>query len=261
MPGFVDYREHRCAILRASSPCGASSIVSRNVKAGGPSGQWQPRPKSRAHACFWALSLALAFMAIGCQGRKQQPPPGIFGPGTDAYCLPSASFVDQHGDTINFASLKGKWILVDFIYTRCPGPCELMTNKLVQAANHLTADLGKNIEFVSITLDPEHDGPKQLLQWARALGAERKGWLFLSGSLQNVEKVMTVFRVRRVVRPGGTINHVIEFFLVGPQGHERRQYSPNEAAPNAVAQDLITLAAQGRGIADESGVKSAGVLS
>ena len=69
-----------------------------------------------------------------------------------------------------------------------------------------------------------------------------EGWLFLTGSLQSVEEVMAAFKVRRAVEPDGTINHVIEFFLVGPDGHERRQYSPDEAAPQTLANDVKTLA-------------------
>jgi protein SCO1 len=169
-------------------------------------------------------------------------PAGVFGPGSHANCLPDVSLVDQHGNVVNFASLKGKWVLVDFIYTSCPGPCELMTSKLVRVANHLTTDLGKSVEIVSITLDPEHDKPEQLADWAHAQNAQRKGWLFLTGSLQNVEKVMAAFNVKRRVEPDGTIDHVIEFFLIGPDGRERRQYSPNEAAPKVVANDVMALA-------------------
>jgi protein SCO1 len=184
------------------------------------------------------------FVSRLAAGRSGNLPPGIFGPGTHADCLPPVNFIDQHGQPVDFAGLKGKWLLVDFIYTRCPGPCELMTSKLVLVANHLGGALGKNIEIVSITLDPEHDRPKQLLDWARVQNAERKGWLFLTGSLPDVEKVMAAFKVKRRIEPNGMIDHVIEFFLVGPDGHERRQYSPNEAAPEAVAHDVMTLASR-----------------
>jgi protein SCO1 len=188
------------------------------------------------------LTLALTLGAVGCQQKNQQLPPGVFGPGTRAYCLPAAHLFDQQGDAVNFANLKGKWLLVDFIYTRCPGPCELMTSRLARVADHLKTDLDKNVEFVSITLDPEHDGPKQLRDWAQAQGAERAGWLFLTGSLQNVEEVMAPFSVKRRVESDGTIDHVIEVFLVGPNGYERRQYSPYEAAPKEIATDVMSLA-------------------
>jgi protein SCO1 len=198
------------------------------------------------------LSLLLALGAVGCQQQPQKPqqeqqqqsqlPKGVFGPGTQAYCLPAAHFRDQRGDPVNFASLKGKWLLVDFIYTRCPGPCEMMTNRLTHVADHLKTDMGKNVEFVSISLDPEHDGPEQLRDWAKAQDALRPGWLFLTGSLENLEQVMAPFKVKRRVESNGEIDHVIEVFLVGPDGREQRQYSPYEAEPKAIADDVMSLA-------------------
>ena len=196
----------------------------------------------RSFALLCVLGAALALAVAGCQRQSEQLPPGIFAAASGGNCLPDVTLVDQHGNAVNFADLKGKWLLVDFIYTRCAGTCELMTSKLVRAADHLGTALGKNVEFVSITLDPEHDGPKQLLNWARAQNAQRKGWLFLTGPLQNVEQVMAAFKVKRAVEPDGTIDHVIEFFLVGPGGRERRLYSPNEATPEAVANDVKALA-------------------
>lgn len=235
----ITTRQPSSAILRLASSRRQLPLFTRRPDTGGPAHEEQQRSRTCALASLCILSLALG--TAGCQ-KKEASAPGVFGPGTQAYCLPAAHLVDQHGDAVDFASLKGKWLLVDFIYTRCPGPCELMTNRLALVANRLKTDLGKNVEFVSVTLDPAHDGPKQLLDWARSQGAERTGWLFLTGSLPNVEEVMAPFRVKRRVESDGTIDHVIEVFLVGPDGHERRQYSPYEAAPQAIAKDVMSLA-------------------
>ncbi len=112
-------------------------------------------------------------------------PPGAFGPGSRENCLPSVKLVDQNGNSVNLADLKGRLVLVDFIYTTCPGPCELMTAKLSKVADKLESELGNQVEIVSITLDPEHDGPRQLLDFAKAQNAGRPGWLFLTGEPQN----------------------------------------------------------------------------
>jgi protein SCO1 len=237
----IKTRQHDSPHLCDLSQRGRSDVVVRLQETRDPGGEEQRRWRTGALAALCALIFGLTLGAVGCQ-QKAQSPPGVFGPGTQAYCLPGAHFVDQHGDPVNFASLKGKWLLVDFIYTRCPGPCELMTSRLTQVANDLKTDMGKNVEFVSITLDPEHDGPKQLRDWAQAQGAEKAGWLFLTGTLQNVEEVMAPFKVKRLVESNGEIDHVIEVFLVGPDGHERRQYSPYEADPKAIADDVMSLA-------------------
>jgi protein SCO1 len=233
--------QHDSTHLCGLSQRGRSDVFVHLQETRDRGGQEQRRCRTGALAGLCALILGLTLGAAACR-QKAQSPPGVFGPGTQAYCLPAAHFVDQHGNPVSFASLKGKWLLVDFIYTRCPGPCELMTNRLTHVADDLNTDMGKNVEFVSVTLDPEHDGPKQLRDWAQAQGAERPGWLFLTGTLQNVEEVMAPFKVKRGVESDGTIDHVIEVFLVGPDGHERRQYSPYEAAPKAIANDVMSLA-------------------
>jgi protein SCO1/2 len=183
--------------------------------------------------------LSLSFALNACKQQNAQMPPGVFGPGSQADCLPNVTLVDQRGNSINLASLKGRLVLVDFIYTTCPGPCELMTARLGKVADRLGAGLGNQVEIVSITLDPEHDGSQQLLDFANAQNAQRHGWLFLTGEPKNVEDVMASFKVQRRREPSGMIDHVIEFFLVGRDGRELRQYNPNEASPEAVANDVM----------------------
>lgn len=200
----------------------------------------QSRRRARAAALLGALILALT--AIGCQAGEAASPPGIFDVPSANNCVPAAGFIDQKGQPVNFASLKGKWLVVDFIYTNCPGPCELMTSRLAMVADQLGGRLGNQIEFVSVSLDPAHDSPKVLTAWARAQDADRPGWLFLTGPLPSLNAVMSAFHVQRRVEANGMIDHVIELFLVGPDGHQKRLYNPNEATPAAVAHDLVHLA-------------------
>lgn len=190
----------------------------------------------RTSAVVLAMTVTIALS--GCKSQNRETSAGVFGAGSQSDCLPNVKLVDQHGNSVNLASLKGRLVLVDFIYTPCPGPCELMTAKLSKVAERLGAALGKQVEIVSITLDPEHDGPEQLLDFAKTQNARRRGWLFLTGEPQSVEDVMASFKVQRRREPNGMIDHVIEFFLVGRDGRELRQYNPNEASPEVVANDV-----------------------
>ena len=97
-------------------------------------------------------------------------------------CLPDINLIDQHGRNVSLASLKGKPVLFDFIYTTCPGPCLLITARMKKIADRLGPKLGTEVRIVSITVDPEHDRPKQLLAYASAQGANVNGWLFLTGT-------------------------------------------------------------------------------
>src|SRR5208283_406022 len=104
-------------------------------------------------------------------------------------CLPDITLVDQHGRKVSLASLKGKPVLFDFIYTTCPGPCLLLTSRMKRIANLLGPKLGTEARIVSLTVDPEHDQPKQLLAYASAQDANVNGWLFLTGTPKQIDDV------------------------------------------------------------------------
>ena len=159
-------------------------------------------------------------------------------------CLPDITLVDQHGRNVSLASLKGKPVLFDFIYTTCPGPCLLLTAQMKQVANRLGPRLGTEARIVSVTVDPEHDHPAQLLAYANKQGADVNGWLFLTGTPEQIEDVMARFNVIRKREADGTVDHVLEFFLVDANGRALLQYMGQKAAPDWVASDVERVAAR-----------------
>jgi len=109
-------------------------------------------------------------------------------------CLADVPLVDQNGKAVSLATLKGKPVLVDFIYTSCPGPCLMITAKMENVALRLGSELGRKVRLVSISVDPEHDGPKQMLDYAQKQGADQNGWLFLTGSPGNIDRALAAFK-------------------------------------------------------------------
>lgn len=77
-----------------------------------------------------------------------------------------------------------------------------------RVAQKLGPALGHQVTFVSISIDPEHEGPPQLLTYAKALDADRAGWLFLSGSSDQIDAVLAAFGVSRERTPSGEIEHL-----------------------------------------------------
>ena len=128
-------------------------------------------------------------------------------------------------------------MLFDFIYTSCPGPCLLLTARMKKIADRLGPKLGTEARIVSITVDPEHDRPKQLLAYASAQGANVNGWLFLTGTPNQIEDVMARFKLIRQREADGTVDHVLEFFLVDTNGHVLFQYMGEKVEPEQVAKD------------------------
>ena len=133
-------------------------------------------------------------------------------------CLPDLTLTDQNGRKFSLVSLKGKPVLFDFIYTTCPGPCLVLTARMKAIADQLGAALGPQASFVSVTVDPEHDGPSALKAYAKEQGADRAGWYFLTGPPADVDRLMAQFKLRRQRESDGSVDHVLEFFLVGADG-------------------------------------------
>jgi protein SCO1/2 len=174
-------------------------------------------------------------------------------------CLPDIALVDQHGRKVSLASLKGKPVLFDFIYTTCPGPCLLLTARMKKIADRLGSKLGTEARIVSITVEPEHDHPTQLLAYASAQGANVNGWLFLTGTPKQIKDVMARFRLIRQREADGTVDHVLEFFLVDANGRALLQYMGEKAEPEQVAND-VERAAAGKPVTAGGGANSAVIL-
>jgi protein SCO1/2 len=104
--------------------------------------------------------------------------------------FPNVPLVTQEGETVHFYNdlIKGKIVLVNFIYASCKQICPLVTARMAQVQKQLGDRVGRDIFLYSITLDPVHDTPEVLKKHANAfhIGA---GWLFLTGKPEDIERV------------------------------------------------------------------------
>jgi protein SCO1/2 len=160
-------------------------------------------------------------------------------------CLTDVKLVDQNGDTITLASLKGKPMVVDFIYTSCPGPCLMETSKLANVALRLGNDLGSRVTIVSLSVDPEHDGPKQLLDYSRQQGADEKGWYFLTGGPADIDRALAGFKLSRQIEPDGSVGHMVDMMLIGSDGRIVREYNGETVKAQDIVDDVRKTLSQG----------------
>src|SRR5260370_4057536 len=141
---------------------------------------------------FGVIALAMLLVLSGCAREAA----GDYPASNANDCLPDVTLIDQHGNAISLASLKGKPVLIDFIYTSCASTCPVLTAKIAAVAPELGPALRANLTLVSITLDPEHDGPAQLAAYAKSQSADgkgRQGWLFLTRKPPQVGQVLRLF--------------------------------------------------------------------
>lgn len=134
--------------------------------------------------------------------------------------IPLVTLETQSGARIDVAGLRGKWLLVDFIYTRCPAYCAALGSEFAQLQDRLAGPLAKGaVELVSISFDPAHDTPPELtayLQRARSRGA---GWLAARPvGRDGLDQLKTSFGITVIPDRMGGYVHNAAIHVVDPQG-------------------------------------------
>jgi protein SCO1/2 len=99
--------------------------------------------------------------------------------------------VDQDGREMRFYTdlLQGKTVIINVMFTTCTGACPVMSGTVEKLQEHLGDRLGKDVRLLSISVDPVHDTPARLKEYASRFHA-RPGWYLLTGSRENVETVL-----------------------------------------------------------------------
>jgi protein SCO1/2 len=131
---------------------------------------------------------------------------------------PDFTLVDHDGKPFSLSSLRGKVVLLDFIYTRCPGPCPILTASHARLQRLLTPEQAERTRLVSISLDPEFDSPERLRRYALQRGIALDRWSFLTGEPEKVAEVVRAYHVGTLRKPDGSIDHLVVSFLVDPEG-------------------------------------------
>ena len=109
------------------------------------------------------------------------------------YTVPDVELIDESGTTVALRTLLSDDhpVAVNFIFTTCTTICPVMTATFAQMRKELGSEADR-IQLVSITIDPEHDTPAVLAQYAKRFNAT-SGWQFLTGSPADVESVLRTF--------------------------------------------------------------------
>jgi protein SCO1/2 len=159
---------------------------------------------------------------------------------------PEIALTDQAGRPFALSGLRGRAVLVSFVYTTCTGTCPATTFAMSRVRDALTkAGLrGERVQFVSVSLDPGRDTPEVLGRYARLYGAEAGSWHFLTGRPEQVASVLNAWGMWAKTLPGGVIDHPSRVFLVDPSGRQREIYSLETLDPATVVRDVRTVLAE-----------------
>lgn len=170
-----------------------------------------------------------------------EPSPSLV-PAESGEKLPEFSLTERSGRTVTLADLQGKVWVADFIFTRCPNVCPDLTRKMRDVRWKLDAAGAPGIVAVSITVDPKHDTPKILAEYADTFHAG-PSWLFLTGEPREVYGLVRGGFKLAMADPDESVpGHSNRFVLVDAQGRIRgTRLGTEDGVVDALVKDALTL--------------------
>src|SRR5215475_5219216 len=114
--------------------------------------------------------------------------------------IPNLPVVTQDGKTVRFYDdlVKGKIVIISFIYTSCTDICPLTTARMAQLEDKLGDIVGRDVFLLSMTVDPEHDTPERLKEYSERFSAG-PGWSFVTGTPDDIRAINYKFGERSTV--------------------------------------------------------------
>ena len=193
--------------------------------------------KRRIASFLVAAHLALPGLAHDASQDERLP---VIGP------APGFTLTSQTGNPVSIGDFRGKVVAVTFIFASCTDTCPLLTDKMGQVQDSLGDRFGKDIVFVSITVDPQRDTPEVLKQYAESFGANPQGWYFLTGTPDAIGGVLRRYGAFARQTPTGDFDHTFLTSLIDPQGNLRVQYLGVRFDPEEFRHDLLDLVDESR---------------
>ena len=152
------------------------------------------------------------------------------------------ALTDQNGARVEFRKLRGKPLVINFMYTSCPDVCPLLTASLKILRDHMKPAEARDIRFLSITTDPEIDTPKVLKDYSLRHKADAPNWSWLTGEARELAPVWQGLgvSVKRIAK--GLIEHTTLTVVADAQGYMRFAYFGSAPDPDVLLKDLRALA-------------------
>jgi len=171
---------------------------------------------------------------------------------------PDFSLSDQFGGVTTLSNLRGRPVVLTFVYTRCVDVCPLIAANLHQMYKRLGTE-AQQIEILAVTVDPEGDTPDNIGQFLDQRGLTGE-WRFLSGSHDDLAVVWSNYRIvaqpetpvakpisptaqwqaRELPAPLDVVEHSAPMFLIDKHGALRATL-PLDSTPETLTADMRVL--------------------
>ena len=193
-------------------------------------------------ALFLVALFALGAVVLAADSQDEADGAGVGGGEFEGSRMPAGvrapdfTLRNQDGERVSMRELRGKPVIVTFLYTTCDDTCPAQAQTVRGALD----DLGEDVPALAIAVDPPRDTPERartFLAKARALGRVD----FVLGTRAELKPLWKAF----FIRPQ-SINeeHQARFTLVDKKGFQRIGFPGDQATPETLAHDLRLLAAE-----------------
>ena len=151
--------------------------------------------KSIQHSYTWAMLTLVLLIAGSVHAQEPTAPPQTVVPNTQENnaqrYFTDTVLIDQNGERMRFYTdlMKDKTVIIDTFFATCQASCLPMNRNLAQVQEALGDRLGKDVNILSISVDPGVDTPTLLKAYAKKLNA-KPGWYFLTGDQESVAVIL-----------------------------------------------------------------------
>ena len=157
---------------------------------------------------------------------------------------PDFTLTTQADEPLRWQDLRGKVVLVSFVFTTCGGSCPATTHRMSQVGQALAGKgllKDDRVRLLSITLDPARDTPEALRKYMKAYDADPAHWTFLTGPREQVGKVHAAWGMWARPAANGQFDHPSRVFLVDGRARVREIYNLDFFKPAWVLEDVHLL--------------------
>jgi len=162
--------------------------------------------------------------------------------------LPRYTLTNQDGRAFATDDFRGRVLVLNFIFTRCPLPdfCPRESMSLASAIRQLRRAGPTNFHVVSVSFDPDHDTPKVLAAYGRRYDHNAAEWTFATGAFDNIQPLGSHFGLyfSRAVTPDN-MNHNLRTVVIRPDGKVSDIILGNRWTPGQLAESVAVAATNG----------------
>lgn len=148
--------------------------------------------------------------------------------------FPNLPLKDQEGRQFTFSQLRGKVLIVSYIYTHCPDVCQMISARMNAFKSKLKhSNLQDKVYFVSISIDPQRDTPEVLRHHAKMMNLDLTNWVFVTGDEDAINSTIKVSGMESINgpiqysengEPSYSITHRDRISLVDKKGRIRKHH-------------------------------------